>query len=108
MNLPTEIFGQVVVVHAPEELSADTSEAFERFLAELERVQVVLDLDGTETFDSRGLEALLNSQDTLREVGGDLKIAATNAANRKILELSRLDASLEVFESVVEAVKSYR
>ena len=38
---------------------------------------------------------------------GDLKISTSNAANRKILEITRLDQQLEVFDSVIDAVKSF-
>ncbi len=107
MILPTEIFGDCVVVHSPEELGNEHAEAFEKFISELERVNVVMDFDGTETIDSRGLTALLNCQDTLREVGGDLKLSTTNLSNRKILEMTRLDTRLEIFDSVVDAVRSY-
>lgn len=108
MNLPTEIFGDVIVVHTPEELGADQAEAFEALMVTLERQRVVLDLDSTETLDSQGLTALLESKDNLRELGGDVKIATTNVNNRKILEITRLDRQLEVFESVIDAVKSFR
>jgi len=108
MNLPTEIFGQVIVVHTPDELAADPAVSLEGYLPGLERPNVVLDLDGTELIDSRGLTALLNAQDQLRAGGGELKIATTNATNRKLLEITRLDAQLEVFESVLEAVRSFR
>lgn len=108
MNLATEIFGTVVVVHTPEELGLEQSELFERNVATLERRRVVLDLDGTERFDSRGLEALLNVQDQARTGGGDVKIAVATPLNRKILEITRLDQQLEVYESVVDAVRSFR
>jgi len=108
MNLPTEIFGDVVVVHTPQELGADQADGFEAYLPTLERRKIVLDLDNTEALDSPGLEALLNVQDKLREEGGDVKIAATNPTNRKILEITRLDQQLEVFASVIDAVKSFR
>jgi len=107
MNLPTEIFGNVVVIHTPEELSDDKSEQLEGFLTSLERSKVIVDLDGTETFDSLGLAALLNAQETLRELDGDLKIATSNKVNRKIFEITRLDQQLEVFDSVIDAVKSF-
>jgi len=107
MKLPTEIFGDVAVVHTPEELGADTAEALEQFLTSRERANVVVDLDGSETIDSGGLEALLNAQEALRVLAGDLKIATHNASNRKILEMTRLDQQLEVFETVLEAVKSF-
>ncbi len=108
MNLPTEIFGAVIVVHTPEDLSADQTEAFEAFVPTLERRNVVFDLDNTETLDSKGLEALLLVQEVLRADGGEAKIATTNATNRKIFEITRLDQQLEVFDSVVDAVKSFQ
>ena len=107
MNLPTEIFGDCVVVHTPEELGEDQADGFEAFVPTLERANVVLDLDNTEMLDSSGLGALLNVYDKLREDGGDLKVATTNPTNRKILEITRLDQQLEVFSSVIDAVKSF-
>ena len=108
MNLPTEIFGSVTVVHTPEELGADQRNDFESYVSTLEHKNVVLDLDNTETLDSEGLAALLEVQDRLRCDSGDVKIAATNATNRKIFEITRLDQQLEVFDSVVSAVKSFQ
>src|SRR6476619_2057039 len=107
MKLPTEIFGDVAVVHTTEEVGTDTAEALEQFLTTRERANVVVDLDGSETIDSGGLEALLNAQEALRVLAGDLKIASSNPANRKILEITRLDEQLEVFETVIDAVKSF-
>ena len=108
MNLPTELFGNVLVVHTPDELGADQADRFVEFLAGLEQRQIVLDMDHTEALDSDSLTAILNSQDTLRIGQGDLKIATTNAINRKILEITRLDQQLEIYDSVVDAVNSFR
>jgi len=107
MNLPTEIFGDVIVVHAPEELCEEQSEQFQGHVTSLERTRVILDLDSTEAINSWGLEALLESQEILRALDGDLKIATTIHANRKILEITRLDQQLELFDSVIDAVKSF-
>lgn len=107
MNLPQEIFGDVIVVHSPKELEADQCDGYEAYFSGLEIHNVVLDLDGAESIDSKGLTALLNVQDALREKLGDLKIATSNVYNRKILEITRLDQQLEVFESVMDAVKSF-
>lgn len=107
MNVPTEIFGEVVVAHAPEEIGEDQAEKFSLLLASLDRVNVVVDLDSVESIDSAGLAALLDAQEALRELSGDLKISATNPVNRKILEATRLDRQLEVFDSVIDAVKSF-
>ncbi len=107
MKLPTETFGNVVVVHTPEELSVENSDPVHGFLTSLDRQFVIIDIDGTETFDSVGLTTLLDVQDVLRESEGDVKICTNNAVNRKILEVTRIDQHLEVFESVIDAVKSF-
>ena len=107
MKLPTEIFGDVVVVHTPEELSNDMADELRRFLTNLERSKVIIDMNGTETIDSMGLETLLDVQDELRENSGDLKVSTNNYFNRKILEITRLDQHLEVFDSVIDGVKSF-
>ena len=108
MNLPTEIFGDVIVVHTPDELGADQSDALEAYIPTLDRRNVVFDLDATETIDSKGLTALLNVHDKLCDMGGGAKIATTNLNNRKIFEITRLNQQLEVFDSVVDAVKSFQ
>lgn len=108
MNLPTEIFGNVVVVHTPDELGTDQTEGLKDYLGGLERNRIVLDLDNTELINSRGLTSLVDVQEMLREDGGQLKIATTNSMNRKIFEITRLDQQLEVFSSVIDAVKSFQ
>ncbi|HEV3416729.1 MAG TPA: STAS domain-containing protein [Pirellulales bacterium] len=108
MNLPTEVFGNVAVVHAPDEVGEEHAPGLLSFCTGLGQSQIVLDLDGTEFLDSAGLTAMLDAQDRLRVDDGDLKIATTNGVNRKILEITRLDQQLEVFDSVIDAVKSFR
>ena len=108
MNLPSEIFGDVIVVHTPEELNADNADSLTNYLAQLERRNVVLGLDSTEAIDSEGLTALLDARDQLHILDGDIKISTSNHSNRKILELTRLDQQLDVFDSVIDAVKSFR
>ena len=107
MKLPVEVFGDVTVVHTPEEMGEELADQLENFLTTLDRVKVIVDMDGTESVDSTGLTALLNVQDTLRDLKGDLKVSTSNTANRKILEITRLDRHLEVFDSVIDAVKSF-
>jgi anti-sigma B factor antagonist len=108
MSFPTELFGNVVVVHAPEELRSEQSDELEELIPALERPNVVLDMDMAEYIDSRGLTALLNVQDWLRDMDGDAKIATANPINRKIFEITRLDQQLEVFDNIVDAVKSFQ
>jgi anti-anti-sigma factor len=108
MNLPTEVFGGVIVVHAPDELAADQAAGFESFLRSVQPQQIVLDMDGTETLDSAGLTAIVDSHHELRDRQGNLKIATSNVTNRKIFEITRLDQQLEIFDCVIDAVRSYQ
>ena len=72
--------------------------------------------DGDTETQEVGRAVALDPADTRAHLGladacekqGDLKIAASNVYNRKILELTRLDQQLEVFETVMDAVKSYQ
>jgi anti-sigma B factor antagonist len=107
MNLPTEIFGDVLVVHAPDQLNEEHAVKVRKFLQSQQHAKVIVDLDGVEAIDSMGLHLLLDAQDDLRAVQGDLKLISGNAVNRKILEITRLDQHLEVFDSVIDAVKSF-
>jgi anti-sigma B factor antagonist len=108
MTLTSETFGSVIVVHSPEDMSADQAAQFESALRNVDPACVVLDMDDTELIDSSGLTAILEAKEALGQRQGDLKIATTNATNRKILEITRLDEQLEIFESVIDAVKSYQ
>jgi anti-anti-sigma factor len=107
MNLATEIFGDVIVVHSPDELNGDNADSLAGYLASLERNQIVFDLDGTELITSAGLTGILDAQERLSELGGDVKVATGNRYNRKILEMTRLDQQLELYDNVIDAVKSY-
>ncbi|MGV3607665.1 MAG: STAS domain-containing protein [Planctomycetaceae bacterium] len=107
MKLATETFGSVTVVHTPEELGGDAVKQLEEHLTSLDRVNIVVDLNGTENIDSLGLEALLNAQESLRALGGDLKIATDNSSNQTILRITRIDEQLEVYDTVLTAVKSF-
>jgi len=111
MQITTETFGNVMVVHTPDEMTEETAE---RFLAALEEavgrgiVYVVAQMDRSETYDSAGLTALLDGQDRLREKGGNLKICGLQDPGRKIFEITRLDQRFDIFESVIDAVASFR
>ena len=77
MNLPPEIFGDVIVVHTPEELGAEQCDGFEAYFARWKPQRRAR--PGRHGVDrQQGLTALLNVQDMLREKGGDVKIATSN------------------------------
>lgn len=111
MQITTEIFGNVLVAHTPDELIDDTSEDFVKSLSEAinqQHYQVVLQMDRSEAIDSAGLTALLDLQDLTREQGGNLKISGLEEPGKKILEMTRLDQRIDIFDSVIDAVSSFR
>ncbi len=111
MQITTETFGNVLVVHTPDELTEDTEVAF---LDALEKpiaagqVNIVLQMDRSESYDSAGLSALVDLQDRLREEGGNLKVSGLDDPGRKIFEVTRLQERFDLFESVIDAVSSFR
>ena len=110
MQITTEIFGNVLVAHTPDELTEETSDQLRNALEiSLEKGQkfVVLQMDRSDLFDSAGLSALLDIKDLFRENQGNVKLSALNETGRRILEVTRLNRQFDVFESVIDAVASY-
>lgn len=111
MNLTTETFGNVTVVHTPDDLLAENAAGF---LDALEpaiaagQLQMVLEMDRTDLYDSAGLTALLDLQDRLRARGGNVKVSGLNETGRKIFEVTRFDQRFDLFQSLIDAVSSFR
>lgn len=111
MILESEVFGDVVVLHLPDEVNQDNAErAGAAFMEPLQqdRSKFVVDLEKTDFLDSAALELLLDMQDRVRSQGGDLRVGGSSESARKILEVTRLDGRIEVFDSVRDAVMSYQ
>ena len=111
MHITTETFGSVLVVHTPDDLTEETSRHLVLSLEEhlqQGRSSIVLQMDRSELFDSVGLTALLDLQDQARHAGGTVKISGLVDPGRKIFEVTRLDQRFDLFESVIDAVASFR
>ncbi len=111
MHITTETFGNVLVVHTPDDLTEETSNQFASSLNEhlnLGRSSIVLQMDRSELFDSIGLTALLDLQDRARQAGGAVKVSGLANPGRKIFEVTRLDQRFDLFDSVIDAVASFR
>lgn len=111
MQITTETFGDVVVVHTPDDLMEETA----RLLVETIDTHVrkgnsaiVLQMDRTDGYDSIGLSMLLDLQDQARQAGGAVKISGLADPGRKIFEVTRLDQRFDIFDSVIDAVASFR
>ena len=111
MQVTTETFGDILVVHSPDDLTSETSPLF---VSAVEghltngRSSIVLQMDRSEVYDSVGLTALLDLQDQARQLGGTVKISGLVDPGRKIFEVTRLDQRFDLFDSVIDAVASFR
>jgi len=77
-------------------------------LIEKDRIKVVVDMGKVKWFSSTGLGALLASATSLRNAGGDLKIARPTRKIQSVFFMMELTSVFESFESVDEAVESFQ
>ena len=76
-------------------------------LIDEEKTRVVLDLSRVKRVNSTGIGALVASLTTLRNAGGDLKLAGANRNISDHLGLLNLYTVLEQFETPEQAVESF-
>ena len=69
--------------------------------------RLVVDLQAVPFIDSAGLTWLLDARDDCVERGGLLHLAEPNQLCREILEITGIDAELEVFGNVLAAAGSF-
>ena len=111
MQVTTETFGNTMVMHTPDELTEDTTGALVDAMEEAigrGLVRIVAQMDRTDLYDSVGLTTLLDMQDKLRENEGNLKISGLGDPGRTIFATTRLDRRFDLFDSVIDAVRSFQ
>src|SRR5215470_19563077 len=84
-------------------LAGGAAEAFESQLRQLVRSghkNLVVDLGGVTSIDSAGLRALVRGHTSTQRAGGSLRLAAPQAAVKKVIDLSHLTSVFDSYESV--------
>ncbi len=82
------------------------AEDFERRVQALFRQgyrHLVTDLDNVPILDSAGVRALVRGHTSAQRVGGTFRLVRANATVRTVLQLSRLDSVLEIYDTVEAA-----
>jgi len=69
--------------------------------------KVVIDLSKVEWMNSTGLGILISGLTTLRNNGGELKLACVTDKIQSLLTITKLITVFENFDSIEEAVKSF-
>lgn len=69
-------------------------------------LKIVIDIEQVPFIDSDGLDKILDLVLDLSKRGGDARMAAPNEICSDILTVARIDALIQIFDQVEEAVKS--
>ena len=72
------------------------------------QVNVIVDMRDIKWMNSSGLGILMAGLSTLRGSGGDLRLACLSERLRRPIEITRLDSVIMVYDTVDDAIDSYR
>lgn len=110
MNVTTENYGHAVILICKGDLTEDSLDALQRAvehaLQDDQVIDVVLNLAQVPFVDSMTLEYLLDLRDRLADRLGQVRLVGCDENVRKILEITRLAGTFEVFEDVSQAVQA--
>lgn len=100
----------VVVKRMPERVNARTAREFwndvQPFVT-ADRPQLVFDLSPVVQLDAAGVDMLLRCMAEVHKRDGDLKLAALSEPAWVVLELTRTERLFEIYETAVDAVRSF-
>jgi anti-sigma B factor antagonist len=71
-------------------------------------VNVILDLSKIELMNSSGLGIIIHSVNQLKQNSGSLKLANVSSKIRQIMEITKLDSIFQCYDTVEDAVKSFK
>ncbi len=76
-------------------------------LLEKRKKKVLLDLSAVQTMNSSGLSMLIGALTTMRNAGGDLKIASASKKIESLLVITKLSTVFELHPTVKKAIESF-
>lgn len=76
-------------------------------LIEKGKKKIVIDLSRVEWINSRGLGILISGLTTMRNSGGELKLAHVGQKINSLLTMTRLMTAFDSYETTDQAVKSF-
>jgi anti-sigma B factor antagonist len=111
MKLKIEDSGGVSVVTFDGSILQDNLILFRTRLNDLlenKKFNILLDMSRTQYISSVCLAVMVDLKEKTSSNGGDLKIACPNALIKNLLEITNLVKKIEVFDSIEEAVNSFK
>lgn len=76
-------------------------------LIEGKKKKIVVDLSDVALMNSSGLGMLIGGVTTMRNAGGDLKLANANEKVVQVFKITRVHNVIEMFDNVKSAIESY-
>lgn len=70
--------------------------------------KIVIDLNGVSWMNSMGIGALMRCLTTIRNAEGDLRLARMGEKARSVFVISQLISIFKIFETVEEAIESFK
>jgi anti-sigma B factor antagonist len=70
--------------------------------------KIVIDLNGVSWINSMGIGALMRCLTTIRNAEGDLRLARMGEKARSVFVISQLISIYKIFETVEEAIESFK
>jgi anti-sigma B factor antagonist len=112
MDMKIEEKYNSVVVHLRGKLfggsfGVELSNALHKLLDEGKK-NIVLDLDGVTVLNSSGFGILVASYTTVKNGGGDLKLAKISTKIKGVLSITKLNQIFEQYSTVEEALESFK
>ncbi len=122
MELKTKNIGGITVIELAGRMTVDNIYSLTkliernvfRFTGKIEdpagkrNSRVILDMEGVEAIDSSGLGTILFLAKKCRALGSDLKIVSIRPEVKRVFEIVNYDKIFDIFNSLDDAVKSYR
>ena len=108
--LPYEPGGDVMVMHAGDEINADDAD---RLNAEIgQRIddglrRLIIDCTGLKTMNSMGISTLLLLHNRMNSRGGVLRISGTRGQVADVLRMTRLDVVLRIHPDIEQANQAF-
>jgi anti-sigma B factor antagonist len=77
-------------------------------LLDAKKKQIVVDLSGVSLMNSSGLGMLIGAATTMRNAGGNLKVAGAGEKVTQVFKITKVSHVIELHETVKSAVESYK
>jgi anti-sigma B factor antagonist len=111
LSVEARIYGDVVVVHCEGRIVyRDEAAALSRVVGELlhKGTKLILDLSGVSSMDSAGIGELVLLETWAQQRNAEFKCAGATTVVRTLLDITNLDSVLDVYDTVDEALESFR